>query len=158
MQSDRSALYRSHQSCREGLLKDMLAFTFARLPTRQLIRGFSSSARRLDYFPNVDQKGFEKALQVKDKVVVADFYADWCGPCKVIGPVLGRVTKDGVLSSASGKPFDLVTIDTDKQGELAMKYGVRALPTVIAFRDGEPVAKFVGAIPEAKVTEFLESL
>ncbi|KAF9651520.1 thioredoxin-like protein [Thelephora ganbajun] len=129
-----------------------------RPPSRQLIRTFSSSARKLDHFPNVDQKGFKRALQVKGKIVIADFYADWCGPCKVLGPILEKVTKDGVLTSSSGKPFDLVTVDTDNQGELAMKYGVRALPTVIAFKDGEPVAKFVGAIPESKVTEFLKSV
>jgi len=62
------------------------------------------------------------------------------------------------LTSGGGRPFDLVTIDTDEQGELAMKYGVRALPTVVAFKDGEPVAKFVGAIPESKVVEFLKSV
>jgi len=129
-----------------------------RLPSRQLIRTFSSSARRLDYFPNVDKKGFDQALQVKHKVVIADFYASWCGPCKVLGPILEKVTKDGVLTSGSGKSFDLVTIDTDDQGELAMKYGVRALPTVIAFEDGEPVDRFVGAQPESKVAEFLKSV
>lgn len=129
-----------------------------RHPSRQLIRSFSLSSRRLDYFPNVDQKGFEKALQVKDKIVIVDFHADWCGPCRALGPILKRVTADGVLTSGSGKSFDLVTIDTDDQGELAMKYGVRALPTVIAFKDGAQVAQFVGAIPEPKVTEFLESV
>jgi len=138
--------------------QNMLSISFLRLPPRRLIRTFSSSARRLDHFPNVDQKGFEKALRVKDKIVIADFYADWCGPCKVLGPILEKVTRDGVSTSGGGKPFDLVTIDTDDQGELAMKYGVRALPTVIAFEDGEPVARFVGALPEPKVTEFLKSV
>jgi len=136
----------------------MLNISFLRLPSRPLVRTFSSSVRRLDYFRNVDQKGFGKALQVKEKIVIADFYADWCAPCKVLGPVLEKVTKDGVLTSGSGKLFDLVTIDTDEQGELAMKYGVRALPTVIAFRDGEPVGKFVGALSEPKVAEFLKSV
>jgi len=95
---------------------------------------------------------------VKDKIVVADFHADWCGPCRVLGPILERVTRDGVLKSGSGKLFDLVTIDTDKESELAAKYKVRALPTVIAFKGGEPVAQFVGAIPEPDVTKFLKSV
>jgi len=136
----------------------MLNLSFRRLPSRQLIRTFASSARRADHFLNVDKKGFEKALQAKDKIVIADFYADWCGPCKVLGPILEKITKDGVLTSGSGKPFDLVTVDTDEQGDLAMKYGIRALPTVIAFKDGEAVSRFVGALPEPKVAEFLKSV
>jgi len=137
----------------------MFSTYFIRLASqRPLARTFSSSVRRLDRFPNVDRKGFEKALQVKNRIVIADFYADWCGPCKVLGPILEKVTKDGALTSGSGKPFDLVTIDTDQQVELAMKYEIRALPTVIAFQDGESVGQFVGALPESKVTEFLKSL
>jgi len=136
----------------------MLTPALVGVPSRQLARAFSSSSRKLEHFRNVDQKGFEKALQVKDKIVIADFHAEWCGPCRVLGPILERVTKDGALTSGSGTPFDLVTIDTDEQSKLATKYEVRALPTVIAFNDGKPVAQFVGAIPELKVAEFLKSL
>lgn len=107
MQNDRFALsvptsFRHfHQIRRKGRPRDMLAPAFVRLPSRQLIRGFSSSARNLDYLRNVDQKvfewkrraastrslltrvrqGFEKALQVKDKIVIADFHAKYASLC-----------------------------------------------------------------------------
>jgi len=86
---------------------------------------------------------------------LVDFYADWCSPCKLLSPVLEKLTSDPEVKSGSGRPLDLVTVDTDAQFDLGQKFQVRSLPTVIAFKDGKPVDKFVGALNEVGVRDFL---
>jgi len=130
-------------------------------PIRQSARTFSLSTRKQQHFLNVDSQGFEAAISAKrseGKVILVDFYADWCGPCKTLSPILERLTENASVKSGSGRSLDLVTVDTDNETELAVKYGIRSLPTVIAFRDGQPVTKFMGALPEASVRKFLETV
>jgi len=124
-------------------------------------RTFASSARRDEHFLNVDTDGFERAVskdRAKGKVVLVDFYADWCGPCKMLSPILEKLTKDESMQSGSGRSLDLVTVDTDTQIQLAKEYNIRSLPTVIAFRDGKPISQFMGALPETGVMNFLKSV
>ncbi|PVF98945.1 thioredoxin-like protein, partial [Serendipita vermifera] len=90
------------------------------------------------------------------RLVLVDFYADWCGPCKMISPILEKVTSDTKFSN--GKEVDLITIDTDEEGALAQKYKVTALPTVIAIRDGQVLNQFVGAQPAPAVQEWVKAL
>jgi len=90
------------------------------------------------------------------KLVIVDFYADWCGPCRMLSPALEKATSDTQFSN--GKEVDLVTIDTDQESALAQQYKVTALPTVIAFRDGKPIEQFVGAQPAAAVQEWIRRL
>ncbi|KAH7889575.1 thioredoxin-like protein [Phlebopus sp. FC_14] len=102
---------------------------------------------------------FEKVALNEDasnKVVLVDFYADWCGPCKMISPILEKLTADATVRTGSGRSLHLVTVDTDKEIELGHKYQIRSLPTVMAFKDGKPVDHFVGALNEADVRSFLE--
>jgi len=125
------------------------------LQSRQLIRAFSSSMRWNEHFLNVNTDGFEKAIskeRATNKVVLVDFYAAWCNPCKE------KLAEDTSVHSGSGRSIDLVTVDTDTEVELALQYSIRSLPTVIAFRDGEPISKFTGALPEEGVRKFLETL
>ncbi|KIO13456.1 hypothetical protein M404DRAFT_579621 [Pisolithus tinctorius Marx 270] len=76
----------------------------------------------------------------------------------MISPILKKLTGDASLKTGSGRSLDLVTIDTEKQMELAQRYRVMSLPTVIAFKDGKPASQFIGALDEAGIKQFLQQL
>ena len=82
--------------------------------------------------------------------VLVDFWATWCGPCKVIGPILEKLEAD-----YAGR-FKLVKIDSDQEQQLASAFGIRSIPTCILLMNGQPVDGFMGALPEGKVREFLD--
>lgn len=82
--------------------------------------------------------------------VLVDFWATWCGPCKVIGPILEKLEKD-----YAGR-FKLAKIDSDQEQQLAGAFGIRSIPTVILMMGGQPVDGFTGALPEGQVRQFLD--
>src|ERR1700739_3074225 len=88
----------------------------------------------------------------RDVPVLVDFWAPWCGPCRVLGPMLER------LEQAYAGKFRLVKINSDENGELAARFRVRSIPYVGAFVDGQPVDAFVGAWPESQLREFIDRL
>jgi putative thioredoxin len=88
----------------------------------------------------------------KDQAVIVDFWAEWCGPCKQLGPALEKAVKD-----ARGA-VKLVKIDVDKNQELAAQMRIQSIPAVYAFKGGRPVDGFVGALPESQIKQFVAKL
>jgi len=124
-------------------------------------REFHGSVSRLKHYHKPNKATFDKLLEDPTRIRLVDFYADWCGPCRQLSPVLEKLAEDPDAQPDSGVPLDLVTIDTDdaKDGfELGQQYQVRALPTVIAFQAGTKVAEFVGAMNEAGVKKGMKAL
>jgi thioredoxin 1 len=82
---------------------------------------------------------------VADGVVLADFYADWCGPCQMMEPAVEAV--------ASGTDATVLKVDVDRHQALAGEYGVQSIPTLLVFADGEPVERMIGAQSEQSLTD-----
>lgn len=88
---------------------------------------------------HVTKENFDKAISVSDKIIVVDFFATWCGPCKMLGPVVEQAAGE-----MSGVQF--YKVDIDEEMELAQRYQIMSVPTLLFFKNGEPVKKSVGAI------------
>lgn len=85
-----------------------------------------------------------------DKPVLVDFWAEWCGPCKMIGPALEEI------SDELGEQVEIVKINIDENPDAPTQYGVRGIPTMILFKGGQPVATKVGAAPKSALKGWLE--
>jgi putative thioredoxin len=95
------------------------------------------------------QKVVERSKQVP---VVVDFWAEWCGPCRTLGPALEKAV------SARNGQIELAKIDTDRNPQISQEFQIASIPAVKAFKDGEVVAEFIGAIPPARIEAFLNEI
>jgi thioredoxin 1 len=93
----------------------------------------------------VTESTFEQEVLQSDKPVLVDFWAEWCGPCHAVSPVLDRIVEE-----RNGE-LKLVKINIDEEQELAMRFGVQSIPTMILFKDGEPAAATMGARPKGDI-------
>ncbi len=103
---------------------------------------------------NVNQADFQRDVvdRSHQEAVLVDFWAPWCGPCRMLGPVLER------LANEPTSTFTLAKVNSDNNQQLAMQYGVRGIPNVKAFVNGKLVDEFVGAQPEPMVRQFIQRL
>ena len=101
----------------------------------------------------VTDADFQAEVLESDKPVIVDFWAEWCGPCRMVGPVIDQIGEE------YAEKVKVVKLDVENNGETAMKYAITSIPAIYVFKDGEVVQKSVGAKPKAALEkEFAEYL
>ena len=100
----------------------------------------------------ITDSNFEETVLKSSKHVLVDFWAAWCGPCRMVGPVIDEISNEYEGKAVVGK------VDVDANQEFAAKYGVRNIPTVLVFNNGEVVGRQVGVSPKTAYTEAIDAL
>lgn len=101
-------------------------------------------------YVNLTQDNFEAEVKNSDKPVIIDFWAPWCGPCKMMGPVFEK------LSDELGEKIKFAKCNTEEEQVLPGSFGVQGIPTSVIMKNGEEVARQVGFVPEPVLKEFIE--
>src|SRR6266571_6593195 len=97
----------------------------------------------------VTESTFEQEVLQSEKPVIVDFWAEWCGPCHAVAPVLDRIAEE------RSEELKLVKVNIDEEQGLAMRYGIASIPTIVLFKGGEPAAAAVGAQPKSALEKSL---
>jgi thioredoxin 1 len=97
----------------------------------------------------VTESSFEQEVIQSDKPVIVDFWAEWCGPCHAVSPVLDKIAEE------RSDELKLVKINVDEEQELMIRYGVQSIPTILLFKDGTPAASVIGAQPKGAIEKGL---
>jgi thioredoxin 1 len=93
---------------------------------------------------------FDTDVLKSDKLTVVDFWAEWCGPCKALGPIIDQLSTEYAGKVNVGK------LDVDSNPEVSMKYGIRSIPTILFVKGGQVVDKVVGAVPKAQLNSTIQ--
>jgi thioredoxin 1 len=96
----------------------------------------------------VTEQNFDEQVLGSDQTVLVDFWAEWCGPCHAVAPVLDQIAEER-------SDLKIVKLNIDEEPAIAQRYGVMSIPTLILFKDGEPAAAAVGAMPKSMLEERL---
>ncbi len=99
----------------------------------------------------VSDNSFESDVLKSDKPVLVDYWAEWCGPCKMIAPILEEV------SGEYNEKLIIAKLDVDANQNTSTKYGIRGVPTLMLFKDGDVVATHVGALTKSQLTTFIDT-
>lgn len=100
---------------------------------------------------HVTKENFDKAINVSDKIVVIDFFATWCGPCKMLAPVVEQAAEE--LTDVA-----FYKVDIDEEMELAQRYQIMSVPTLLFLKNGQVVNKSVGAVPIEQLKDIINSI
>jgi thioredoxin 1 len=100
----------------------------------------------------ITDANFEELVLKSDKPVLVDFWAEWCGPCRMIGPIVEEMAGEYEGKSIIGK------VNVDENPEISMKFGIRNIPTILFVKNGEIADKSVGAVPKGQLTSKLDAL
>jgi thioredoxin 1 len=100
----------------------------------------------------ITDANFEEVVLKSDKPVVLDFWAEWCGPCRMIGPVIEEMSGEYAETALVGK------VNVDENPGISAKFGVRNIPTILFIKNGEVADKSVGAVPKAQLTSKLDAI
>ena len=104
-----------------------------------------------DNIVHTSDGSFEEDVLKSDKPVLLDFWAEWCGPCKMIAPLLDEAAAE------YAEKLNIVKINIDENPNTPQKFGIRSIPTLMIFKDGAPQAQKLGAMSKSQLTEFLDS-
>jgi len=100
---------------------------------------------------HLTEQNFDEALAAADGLMMVDFWAQWCGPCRAIAPVLEK------MAEASGGRVTLMKVNVDENPGLAARYAIRSIPTILFVKDGMVVERVVGAVPRAVIEEIVNT-
>ena len=98
----------------------------------------------------ITKENFEKEVLQSDVPILVDFWAVWCGPCQMVGPILSEIAEENEGKLKVGK------VNVDEQPELARQFGIMSIPTMMVFKDSEKVNQLVGAVPKEQILDLLK--
>lgn len=99
----------------------------------------------------ITEANYDEVVAKADKLVMIDFWAEWCGPCRMVAPIVAELATEYDGKAIIGK------CDVDDNSEIAVKFSIRNIPTLLFVKNGEVVDKLVGAVPKAKIIEKLQA-